>query len=144
MKNSSVEINPGEIKVTMDQPVTGKFTLRDLGISNQDLMVEGGNLRLVFEMGNLGDLHFYKMPTLELAYRENAHESGWVVEFNGENILEKTDHSGHATVLLLHRNKLDEYRHRHLNTLILHGDLSEQVQLSADNSFFNLLETPGN
>ncbi|WCC44422.1 hypothetical protein PJW08_11985 [Tenacibaculum finnmarkense] len=69
------------------------------------------------------------MPVIELEYENNIKESGWIVEFNGENILEAKDHSGSKTVLLLNRNKMSKLVHRHENTLIIHGDFSEAVKI---------------
>lgn len=139
MENVQKETNNGEIKIRFEHPVSGKMTFHDVGLSNKELLVAGGNLRIVVELGYLEDKHFFKMPTIEVNYRENVGKTGWVVDYNGEVILEKTDPSGHNTVLLLDRKKMDALKHRHTNTLVIHGDFPEEVQLSAENSFFNLI-----
>ena len=84
----------------------GRFSLADLGLKGDDLLVKGGNLRIVIELGQLQGIHFYKMPLFEFSYLSNIHESEWVVEYNGQNVLEKKDHSGRSTVLLLKRQPI--------------------------------------
>ncbi len=143
MKDVKIQVNDGEIKVTMEKPVGGRFNLKELGLSPSVYEAEGGNLRLVFELGYLEDFHFYRMPIIDFKYTDNIHESGWVVEFNGENMLEKTDHSGKATVLLLKRDQLADKVHRHSNRLIVHGDFSDTVAIDFEKSHFHLLEEPG-
>jgi len=133
----TVDITPGEIRITA---VAGRNALQSLGLSDEQLKIEGGNIRLVFELGNMEGQHFFKNPTIEIAYHEHLGESTWVAEFNGENILEKTDHAGNATLLLLQRGKLEALLHRHENILIIHGDLPAQIGLNAANTFFNLIE----
>lgn len=139
MKNLSV--SDGQVKITMETPIFDEFTLKDLGL-NENYKVEGGNLRLKVELGYIKDINFYKMPKIEFNYTEKINESGWIVEFNGTNILEKTDHSGKATVLLLNRKKMNELVQRHENNLIIHGDFSEEVHIE-NTSILQLLEAPG-
>lgn len=139
----NLQLTEGQVKITMnDKPAFDKFTLADAGLKEDSYTVEGGNLRLKIELGYIQDYHFYKMPVIQFEYENNIHESEWVVEFNGENILEKKDHSGHSTVLLLNRNKMDKLKHRHENNLIIHGDFSEVVHIKKT-SHLQLLEAPG-
>jgi hypothetical protein len=132
----------GELKITMKEVTFDKFSLLDAGITNPSYTVQGGNLRIKVEMGYIQDYHFYKMPIIEFHYENNIHESEWVVEFNGEEILTKKDHSGHSTILLLDRKKMNDLVQRHENNLLIHGDFSEEVHIKND-SHFNLLEKPG-
>ncbi|WP_422090426.1 hypothetical protein [Tenacibaculum ovolyticum] len=132
----------GQLKIVMDKPAFNKFSLKEAGLKENSYTVEGGNLRLKIELGYIQDYRFYKMPIIELEYEDNIKESEWIVEFNGTNILEKKDHSGFKTVLLLNRNKMSELINRHENNLIIHGDFSEKVNIK-DSSTLNLLEEPG-
>ncbi|MCD8399804.1 hypothetical protein [Tenacibaculum finnmarkense] len=131
----------GQLEITMDKPAFNKFSFKDAGLKEDSYTVEGGNLRLKIALGYIQDYRFYKMPVIELEYENNIKESGWIVEFNGENILEAKDHSGSKTVLLLNRNKMSKLVHRHENTLIIHGDFSEAVKIK-NTSTLNLLEAP--
>lgn len=142
MSNLVLNTTDGELKIIMQEASFDKFSLQDAGLKEDSYEVKGGNLRLKIEMGYIQEYNFYKMPIIQLDYENNIHESEWVVEFNGENILEKKDHSGHATVLLLSRKKMLELEHRHENNLVIHGDFSEEVDIKND-SYLNLLETPG-
>lgn len=132
-----------QVKIEMEKPVVGRFSLKDAGLNEDFYKVEGGNLRIKVEMGYIQDFHLYKMPIIELDYTQKIHESEWVVEFNGENILEKKDHSGQSTVLLLKRSKMNDLLHRHENTLLIHADFSEEVEIKNSSSMV-LIEEPGN
>lgn len=138
MSNINVDITEGQVQLTMEKPVANKFSFEEIGLK-EPYTVEGGNLRLKMELGYIQEHDFYKMPIIQLDYENNIHESEWVVEFNGENILEKKDHSGKSTVLLLNRNKMDKLKHRHENNLIIHGDFSEKVNIKPS-SHFHILE----
>lgn len=137
---NNLNLSEGQVKIVMDKPIFNKFTLKDAGLVEDTYKVEGGNLRLKIEMGYIQDVHFYKMPLIEFHYTEKIHESEWVVEFNGTNILEKKDHSGQATVLLLNRKKMSELVHRHQNNLVIHGDFSEVVYIKGESSLMLLEE----
>ncbi|WBX73196.1 hypothetical protein PG913_10005 [Tenacibaculum pacificus] len=132
----------GQLEIVMEKPAFNKFSLKEAGLKEDSYTVEGGNLRLKIELGYIQDYRFYKMPVIELEYENNIKESGWIVEFNGENILEAKDHSGSKTVLLLNRNKMSKLVHRHENTLIIHGDFSEEVKIKSS-STLNILEEIG-
>lgn len=142
MDNLNLSVTDGQIKIVMQEAAFGKFTLTEAGFGEDTYEVEGGNLRIKIELGYIQDVNFYKMPILEFEYTEKISTSEWIVEFNGVNILEKKDHSGQATVLLLNRNKMKDLQQRHENILLIHGDFSEVVHLKS-NSAFHLLETPG-
>lgn len=134
-----LSIREGELKIAMEKPVQGSFTLKDAGLEGGSYTVEGGNLRLKVELGYIQDVHFFRMPIIELEYENNIETSEWVVEFNGENILESKDNSGHKTVLLLNRNKMESLAHRHENNLIIHGDFSAEVHIK-DSSRLHILD----
>ncbi|AUC86561.1 hypothetical protein CW731_15290 [Polaribacter sp. ALD11] len=141
MDNLKVSLTEGQLKITIDKPTFSKFTLKEAGLK-EAYKVEGGNLRVKVALGYIQDTNFYKMPKIEFDYTENIHESNWIVEFNGENILEKNDHSGKATILLLNRKKMKELVQRHENNLLIHGDFSEEVTIK-NTSSLQLFETSG-
>lgn len=143
MENVIAEVNPGEFHVKFEELVAGKLSLKDLGFSNENLQVEGGNLRIMLEFGNLDEMHFYKMPTIEIEYFEKIGESEWQLEFNEEVVLDKIDHSGHSTLLLINRKKLDALKHRHVNNMIIRADMPKAVHINAETSFINILEQLG-
>lgn len=134
MNDLQLEVTEGQLEIDMKKTITGKFTLKEAGLQEDNYVVEGGNLRMKLDLGYVKDAHFYKMPVIEFEYTENIHESEWIVEFNGVNILEKKDHSGHATLLLLNRKKMDELQQRHENVLLVHGDFSEVVKIKNNSS----------
>lgn len=140
MQEAHVEINQGELKLVFDQAKGGKLSLADFGVREQKLHIDGGNLRIVIELGQFPNHHFFKVPTIEIAYHEKLGETYWQVEYNGEMVVEKTDKSGNATLMLLNRKKLDELTHHHNNTLIIRGDLPAEVTLSSEDTWFNILE----
>lgn len=142
LEQLSLELGDGQIQFTMNQPVFEKFTLETAGFQEESYKTKGGNVRIQINLGAIQNVNFYKMPVIELNYAGKIHESGWIVEFNGTNILEKTDHSGQATILLLNRNKMTDLVQRHENTILIHGDFSEEVELQKDSSF-QILEEPG-
>lgn len=129
-----LELTEGQLEINMKETAMGKFSLAEAGLKDDTYKVEGGNLRIKVDLGYIKDVHFYKMPVIELEYSQNIHESEWIVEFNGTNILEKKDHSGHATILLLNRKKMDELKQRHENILLIHGDFSEVVAIKSSSS----------
>lgn len=136
----NIEITPGEISIVFDAPKAGKITLKELGITDEQLIVKGGFLRLVFTLTGIGEYSYYQMPTVELAYEENCSEIHWQCDFNDETILDTMDHHGHSSVLLLNRNKLESLEHRHENVLVVHGEFPEPVHLKADTSYINFFK----
>lgn len=135
-----VEVNKGEVLVKFTSPTAGKVTFSDLGLSNDQLALEGGFLRLVFDLEGIGEHSYYAVPTIEIAYVENVGETHWQCEFNEETILDKMDHHGNSTVLLLDRKKISSLEHHHENKLIVHAEFPESVHLDADNSYINIFK----
>lgn len=138
--NNTTEINQGELIVKFNEPLTGKITLKDLGFSDDDLFFDGGMARIVFDLEGIGEHHYFQMPTVEFKYKENVNESYWNCEFNETKILDKTDHHGHTSILLLNRKQISELEHHHQNKLIIHAEFSEPVHLNADESYINLFK----
>jgi len=135
-----IEINQGEIVVKFTSPTKGKISFSDLGIKTDDLVFEGGFLRLVFDMEGIGEHSYFAMPTIEVGYKENMAETHWQCDFNGETILDKTDNHGNSTVILMNRKKLAELEHHHENTLILHAEFPKGVHIVAEDSFINFFK----
>jgi len=133
--NQTIEINQGEIKVNFKTPTSGKVSFKDLGLKNEDLISESGLVRMVFDFEGIGEHNYYRVPTISIAYKEEMGETHWQCDFNGETILDKTDHHGHSTVILLNRTKLSSLEHHHQNVLILHGEFPKPAHLIAEDSF---------
>ena len=71
--SQTIEINQGEIVIAFDAPTTGKVTFKELGITNDQLVLEGGFLRLVFNLSGIGEHSYYQVPTaVEVAYQESC------------------------------------------------------------------------
>lgn len=135
--SQNVEINQGEIKVKFTSPTKGKVSFAALGLNNEDLFSEGGLVRMVFDFEGIGAHNYFQMPTINVAYQEEMGETHWQCDFNGETILDKTDHHGKSTVILINKNKLQELEHRHENALVLHGEFPKAVHIIAEDSFIN-------
>lgn len=95
---------------------------------------------MVFDLEGIGDHDYYAVPTIEVAYLEEMGETHWQCEFNDEVILDKTDHHGHSTVMLLNRNRLGELEHHHQNELTVHAEFPGPVHLDAEKSYINLFK----
>ena len=134
----TIEVTTGEIKVKFNQAVKGKVTLAELGVSNEQL--DGGFLRLVFDMEGIGEHAYYAVPTIEVAYDQQVADSHWQCEFNGTTLIDKVDHFGNSTVILLDRKKLANLEQHHENVMILHAELPSEVNLDADNSYINFFK----
>ena len=137
MSNYRIERNPGEIKVIFTDSVSGKVSFKDLGFEDNDLVFAGGNIRMVFNFDKIDEYQFYQMPTLEISYREQMGETHWVCDYNKTTILDKTDHHGRSTVLLMNRKKIDSLEQHHQNRLIIHADFPKPVHLIAKDCFVN-------
>lgn len=135
-----IEVNEGEVIVKFTSPTAGKITFRNLGITDEQLVLSGGFLRLVFDMEGIGEHSYYAVPTVEVAYYENVGETHWQCEFNDETILDKTDHHGHSTVMLLDRKKISALEHHHENKLIVHAEFPEPVNIDTEKSFINFFK----
>ena len=135
-----IEVNQGEVQVKFTSPTTGRITLEQLGVTDKDLILDGGFLRLLFDLEGIGDHDYYAVPTVEIAYKNNCKETHWQCEFNGETILDKTDHYGSSTVMLLGRKKISDLEHHHENKLIVHAEFPEAVQIDTNKSYINFFK----
>lgn len=135
-----IEVNQGEVIVKFDSPSKGKLSFADLGISDESLVLEGGFLRMVFDLEGIGEHHYFQVPTIEVSYKENVAETHWQCDFNGTTILDKTDHHGHSTIILLNRKTLSDLEHHHENKLVLHAEFPQSVHLKADSSYINFFK----
>lgn len=45
--SQTIELNQGEVKVNFSSPTSGKVTFEELGLTDADLVFEGGLLRMV-------------------------------------------------------------------------------------------------
>ncbi len=133
-----IEINEGEIKLTINEKHEGKLYLSDLGLKPSDMELESGLLRFVIEIKNAAELKLYAMPTIEFSYTEDMGETHWQSEFNGEVISDKNDHHGHSTVILLNRKKLEALLHRHDNKLVIHAEFPKPAIIDTSKSYLNL------
>jgi len=136
----NVEINQGEIKVKFTKATTGKLSFADLGLKNEEMNIESGILRLVFDFEGIGELQYYQMPTVEVAYLEDMGETHWQCDFNKTTILDKMDHHGHSTVLLMNRKTIAELEHHHENKMIIHAEFPAKVHLDAEKSYVNFFK----
>lgn len=126
--------NRGELRVTFEKSPEGRLSFSDMGMQEEAGDIDSGFIRLAFHMGQIEKDDLYKMPKIEIAYKESIHESHWIAEFNGEVILENTDHSGRKTVLLLNKKKMEDLIHHHQNRLIIHAEFSEEIDIDMDES----------
>lgn len=135
-----VEANEGEVIVKFTEAVEGKISFTELGISDDQLTLNGGFLRLVFDLEGIGEHSYYAVPTVEVAYKENVGETHWQCDFNNQTILDKTDHHGNSTIMLLDRSKMSSLEHHHENRLVVHAEFPEAVQIDCSNSYINLFK----
>lgn len=135
-----IEINQGEIKLKFTSPTKGKISFEELGITDDQLVLDGGFLRLVFDMEGIGEHDYFSVPTVEISYQENCKETHWQCEFNETTILDKMDHHGHSTVLLMDRKKISALEHHHENKLIVHAEFPEKVHLIGKDSYINFFK----
>ena len=135
--SQTIELNQGEVKINFLTPTAGKLSFADLGLKSENLVFDNGLLRLVFDFEGIGEHQYYQVPTIEVSYKEEMAETHWQCDFNEETILDKTDHHGHSTVILLDRNKLSSLEHRHKNALIVHGEFPKPVHIIAEDSYIN-------
>ena len=70
-----IEIEKGEIKVKFTGDASGKYTFEELGLTNEQLVLEGGFLRLVLDLEGVNALNYYAVPTIEVGYIENTGET---------------------------------------------------------------------
>jgi len=136
----NLEINPGEIKLSFKEPEPGRISFQNLGINKDGLELKSGLMRLVIDLEGIGEHHFYSMPTIELAYNKNVAETHWQCDFNGETILDKFDHHGSKTIILIDRSKIEKLQQHHQNKLILHGEFPEPVRIIPADSSLTLFK----
>lgn len=134
----TLEINQGEVKIKISADSTGKITFAELGLQNEDLILENGLLRLVFDFENLANHKFYQVPTIEVTYNQEVGETHWQCDFNDVTILDKLDHHGSSTVLLLNRKTISGLEHRHENTLIVHAEFPQSISINTSESYIRL------
>lgn len=132
-----ITLSQGEIKLDINVTQKGKLTFSELGLKPEQLFIEGGNLRLVLNIEQSKNIQFTSHPTIELKYAEKMEETHWSVEFNGATVLDKYDHSGNATLLLLKRDALSDIHH-HENQLIVHAQLTSGAHINIEESFITL------
>lgn len=135
-----IELNQGEVKVKFSKPVSGKVTFSELGLKNEDVSLESGVLRLVFDFEGIGEHDYFQVPTIEVAYKEEMAETHWQCDFNDTTILDKMDHHGHSTVILLDRKKISNLEHHHENKLIVHAEFPEAANINVANSYINIFK----
>jgi len=135
-----IESNLGEVIVKFTSPTEGKISFADLGINDDQLVLDGGFLRLVFDLEGIGEHSYYAVPTVEVAYKENVGETNWQCDFNEETILDKMDHHGNSTLMLLDRTKISSLEHHHENKLIVHAEFPESVHIDTANSYIHLFK----
>ena len=138
--SQSVEINQGEILVKFNSPTPGKISFKELGITKDEIVLEGGFLRMVFDFEGIGEHDYFKVPTIEVDYKEEMAETHWQCDFNEETILDKIDHHGHSTVVLLDRKKIASLEHHHQNKLILHAEFPQGVHILTERSNINFFK----
>lgn len=138
--SEAIELNQGEIKINFSTPTPGKLSFKDLGLKSEDLVFDGGLLRIVFDFEGIGEHQYYKMPKIEFTYKENMAEIHWQCDFNNQTIVDKTDHHGHSSIILLNRNKLSELEHHHENQLVVHGEFPEPAHLIAEKTFIHFFK----
>jgi hypothetical protein len=131
------EVNPGEVKVFFKEPVAGRISFSEMGLKDEDLNFEGGFARIVFDFENIGEHHYYQVPTVELSYAQDAEGTHWQCDFNETTILDKNDNRGQSNVILLNRRKLAELEHHHKNAMVIHAEFTDKVRIVAGESAVN-------
>lgn len=132
--------NDGEHRMIFDEAISGKVSFAELGFDKEFAAVEGGFIRMRFDFGQISENDYFKVPTIELAYTDNLDDSHWICEFNGEKIVDKNDHSGTSTVILLSKSKLTDNLQHHDNTLLIHGEFPESFSFDFDKCFIQFFK----
>lgn len=140
MEEQKIQSRKGEIKVNLTSEMKGKLSFKELGLKSENIEVEGGFLRLVFEFSQFDKDSFYSTPTVELAYDKNVSETHWQCDFNNEVISDKMDNHGQSTIILLQRDKMVDLLQHHENTLIVHGEFPDDINLDLEKSYINLVK----
>ncbi|WOI23343.1 hypothetical protein [Nonlabens ulvanivorans] len=137
---NNVEINQGEIKVKLKGLSDGKLSFAAMGFEKDVVNLESGLLRLVFDLKDIGEHNYYQVPTIEVFYEENMSETHWICEFNGKTILDKMDHHGNSTILLLNRKVLSELEQHHENAIIVHAEFPQPANINLEKSFIHFFK----
>ena len=87
--SEQITINEGEVVVKFNKPTAGKLSFADLGLKDDQLILDGGFLRLVFDLEGIGEHEYFAVPTLEVSYKQAQAETHWICEFNEVTILDK-------------------------------------------------------
>ena len=138
--SSKVDINQGEILVKFTTPSAGKISFRDLGVTEEFIETQGGFFRMVFDFEGIGEHDYFKVPTIEVEYKKDVAQTHWQCDFNEETIVDKYDHYGHSTIVLLNRNKMASLEHNHENKLVLHAEFPQDVHIITEKSFVNFFK----
>lgn len=138
--DQTIQSGEGEVKILISETSKGKVSFSELGITSDQISVDGGFLRMVFDFGQFDANNFYAVPTVEIAYDKNVAETHWQCDFNGETILDKMDNHGNSTVMLLQRNKMAEKVQHHDNSLVVHGEFPASVNIDLINSYIQLVK----
>ncbi len=133
-----LEINQGEIKLTLNEVNKGKVYLSELGLNEEHLNLEAGLLRFVVDLKNLDQAHFTAVPTIEFSYTESMGETHWQCDFNRTMIADKLDHHGSSTVILLNRKEMENLVQRHENTMIVHAEFPKPAVIDPTKSYITL------
>ncbi|MEX1001351.1 MAG: hypothetical protein WDZ35_04480 [Crocinitomicaceae bacterium] len=133
-------LNKGEIYIQFTSPTAGKVSFKQLGITPEMTEVKGGFLRIVFDFEGMGEHDYFKVPTIEISYDREVPNTHWQCDFNGETLIDKIDHYGKSTIILLNRDRLDKLEHHHENKLILHAEFPEEVHLITEESSINFFK----
>ncbi len=141
-KSVSIEKNQGEINIIFNEPIPDTISFKDIGLSDEDLYFESGHIRIKFDFSKTNGVRkFYDIPTFRIEYYEKMSETHWICDFNEKTILDKTDHYGHSTVLLMKRKEIESAEHHHSNALLLHAEFPKPVHLKADKSDFHFFRS---
>ncbi len=135
---ATTEINPAEIYVTLKEPIAGKMSLHELGIKEEDLRLNKGVLKLVIDLNGFHDFPFFKVPTFEFRYEQETSESHWQCDYNDHTILDRIDHHGRSTILLLKRSELTLFENRQDNKLVIIAKFKEPAHILGNKSFIHL------
>jgi len=136
----NIEINQGEVVIHFKSPVQGKVSFATLGVKSDDMNLKSGFLRVVFDFEGIGEHAYFQVPTINIAYADDVNETHWQCDFNGETILDKTDHYGNSTVILLSREKLSNLEHHHQNKLVLHAEFPKATAIIPEQSYINFFK----
>ena len=136
----AVKVENGEVYIALNEPKSGKLSLNELGFVTDTYKLKGGFLRIVFDFEGVGAHEYYKVPTIEMTYDREVPNTHWICEFNGETLIDKVDHFGHSTIILLDRNRLSKLEQHHENKLILHAEFPQEASLLTRSSFVNFFK----